>query len=33
MISSDSSGYREIAADEIHDNVFRLISEDWFLLK
>lgn len=32
MVSSDSSGYREIAADEIHDNVFKLISEDWFLL-
>lgn len=32
MNFSDSSGYREIAADEIQDNVFRLISEDWFLL-
>jgi flavin reductase (DIM6/NTAB) family NADH-FMN oxidoreductase RutF len=32
MISSVSSGYREIAPDDIDDNVFRLISEDWFLL-
>ncbi len=32
MISSDSSGFSEIATDDIRDNVFKLISEDWFLL-